>query len=239
MKRFIFTVLFVFLCAVLYSEDKTIKIVTEEWEGSTNADGTGIYFDIVREVFEKNGYILDISIMKYIQAKKRVQSGESDMVLGVYEGEETGVIFPKYHFSSDDVTVLYLKGGSYKNEKSLENKNVGWIRGYSYEKYIKTNMKIQRLDERENGVNMLAKKRLDYFIDNIYDIEGTIEELGLDLKNFETKLIKFLNLYPCFANNEKGATLSKIWDKEMDKLVKNGRIKELHKEYDMLYNYNF
>ncbi len=239
MKRYIFTVLFVFLCAVLYSEDKTIKIVTEEWEGSTNVDGTGIYFDIIREVFEKNGYTLDISIMKYIQAKKRVQSGESDMVLGVYEGEETGVIFPKYHFSSDDVTVLYLKGGSYKNEKSLENKNVGWIRGYSYEKYIKTNMKIQRLDERENGVNMLAKKRLDYFIDNIYDIEGTIEELGLDLKNFETKLIKFLNLYPCFANNEKGATLSKIWDKEMDKLVKNGKIKELHEEYDMIYNYNF
>ncbi|MBP7553739.1 MAG: transporter substrate-binding domain-containing protein [Spirochaetes bacterium] len=239
MKRYIFTVLFVFLCAVLYSEDKTIKIVTEEWEGSTNADGTGIYFDIVRAIFEKNGYILDISIMKYIQAKKRVQSGESDMVLGVYEGEETGVIFPKYHFSSDDVTVLYLKGGSYKNEKSLENKNVGWIRGYSYEKYIKTNMKIQRLDERENGVNMLAKKRLDYFIDNIYDIEGTIEELGLDSKIFETKLIKFLNLYPCFANNEKGATLSKIWDKEMDKLVKNGKIKELHEEYDMIYNYNF
>lgn len=239
MKRFIFTVLFVFLCAVLYSEDKTIKIVTEEWEDCTNADGTGIYFDIVRAIFEKNGYTLDIGIMKYIQAKKRVQSGESDMVLGVYEGEETGVIFPKYHFSSDDVTVLYLKGGSYKNEKSLEKKNVGWIRGYSYEKYIKTNMNMQKLDERESGVNMLVKKRLDYFIDNLFDIEGTIEGLGLDSKIFETKLIKFLNLYPCFANNEKGATLSKIWDKEMDKLVKNGKIKELHEEYDMIYNYNF
>lgn len=239
MKRFLLTILFVFFCLALYSEDKTIKIVTEEWEDCTNADGSGIYFDIVREVYEKNGYKLEVSVMPYIQAKKRVQAGESDMVLGVYEGEETGVIFPKYHFSSDDVTVLYLKEGSYKNEKSLENKNVGWIRGYSFEKYIKINMNIQKLDERESGVNMLVKKRLDYFIDNIYDIESTIEDLKLDSSKFETKLIKFLNLYPCFANNEKGKTLSKIWDKEMDKLVKNGKIKELHKEYEMIYNYNF
>ncbi|HNZ26468.1 MAG TPA: transporter substrate-binding domain-containing protein [Spirochaetota bacterium] len=241
MKRFLFTFLFVFFCTAmaLYAEDKTVKIVTEEWEDFTNADGTGIYFDIFREVFEKNGYTLDISIMKYIQAKKRIQSGESDVVLGVYEGEETGMIFPKYHFSADDVTVWYLKGRSYKNEKSLENKKVGWIRGYDYEKYININMNIQKLDTRESGVNMLLKKRLDYFIDNIYDVELAIENLGLDSKNFETKLIKFLNLYPCFANNDKGATLSKIWDREMSKLVKSGKIKELHKEYDVLYNYNF
>ncbi|MBN1412149.1 MAG: transporter substrate-binding domain-containing protein [Spirochaetales bacterium] len=191
-------ILFVFLLIfpLTFAEKTEIQIVTENWEDCTNEDETGLYFDILREVFTPE-YDLKITFMPYTQSVKKVQDKKADLFLGAYIGEVDKVIYPKWHFAADDVTVVFLKSHikKWNGEKSLKGQKVAWIRGYSYDDYLDVKMKIYLQDKRDLAFNLLNKKRVDFFIDNIYDIQATMEEMNLDPDNYRTELIKFLNLY--------------------------------------------
>jgi len=234
-------ILFLFITIFSFAQTKELVLVSDEWEDCTNPDGTGLYFDIIKLIFENSGYKLNINIMPYTQSVKKVQDQAADMVVGVYINEVDNLIFPQFQLSADDVTALFLKDNAVKWEgvNNLTDKNVAWMRGYNFDKYIKVKMNIIQLDKRDLAVNMLLKKRIDYFIDNIYDIEETLDSMNVNSDLFETKLVKFLNLYVCFVNNDKGKKLAQIWDQEMKKLVAKGTIKKLFAEWEMTYNYNF
>jgi polar amino acid transport system substrate-binding protein len=219
----------------------SINLVTEEWEDCTNADGSGLYFDIFRAVFEPEGIKVAYQFMPYARSVETVQAKKADAVVGTYKDEVEGAVYPKWHFSADDVSALTLKGGPVKiaNEKSLQGKRVAWLRGYDYDDYIDQKMTVTVLDKRENAVNMLLRKRIDVFLDNPWDTTATIEEMKLDMKQFDLKVIKYLDLFLAFSGTEKGRALAKIWDKNIKKLIDSGKLKALFEEYDMASVYHF
>jgi polar amino acid transport system substrate-binding protein len=240
MKKCLIVIFCLFSGFALFSQQDTLSVVTEEWEDCTNKDETGLYFDIIREVFSP-AYAIKIGIMPYTQSIKKVQDKNADMFLGSYLDEVTKVIYPKWHFAADDITVVYLKDSIKKwdGEKSLAGKKVAWIRGYTFNDYIKVKMTVSIQDKRDFAINMLTKKRIDFFIDNLSDITSTIEGMKLDTGRFKTDLLMHLDLYIGFIDSDRGKSLAAFWDREFGKKVKNGKIKELFKKWDQLYDYNF
>jgi polar amino acid transport system substrate-binding protein len=200
-----------------------------------------LYFDILRAVYEPAGYKVQTAIMPYATAVKKVQDKTADIVVGPYADEVEGVIYPKWHFSADDVTALILKDqeAAWKGEKGLTGKKVAWIRGYDFDQYLDAKMVSTLVDKRENAINLLTKKRIDVFLDNQYDIAATLEEMKLDPAQFSTKLVKYLDLFMCFPKSAKGKELAAIWDPAFEKLVRKGTIKSLFEKWDMMGIYNF
>ncbi len=244
MKKLVFSLAIVLLALAGQTgsaQGKVVQVVTEAWDDCTNKDGTGLYFDILRAVYEPKGYKLKFTITPYTTSVKKVQDKTADIVVGPYAGEVEGVIYPKWHFSADDVTALILKDqeAGWKGEKGLAGKKVAWIRGYEFDQYLDVKMASTLVDKRENAVNLLMKKRIDVFLDNQYDIAATLEEMKLDPEKFSTRLVKYLDLYMCFARNAKGKELAAIWDSSFEKLVRQGRIKSLFEKWDMMGIYNF
>jgi len=235
------------LTGVQADYSKTILVVTESWQNGTNVDGTGLYFDIIRAIYEPKGYTVKYKIMPYNRSTNLVKKGDADIVIGVYAGELDGVLFPKWHFSSDLISAFFLKGSSWEGEKSLNNKKVVWMRGYSYDSYISTPMKFSEVDDRAIALQLLKSKRIDYFLDSPDDTLDFIKssssskspKLVFTPSDFEVKKVKALNMYTCFVKSEKGAHLVKLWDKEIQKLISSGKIKELFKKWDQIDYYNF
>ena len=126
MKRTaVLILLFLILGSLLFAQTgKTIKIVTEEWEKCTNADGSGLYFDIIRAVFEPEGVKVSLQLMPYARAVETFQAKKADAVVGTYADEVDDAVYPKWHFAADDVSTLILKGGTIKivGEESLKGK---------------------------------------------------------------------------------------------------------------------
>ncbi len=62
---FEFCVLFCLAIAAIGQEPQvtTIHVVTPEWEGYTEQDGTGVYFDLVRAVYEPVGVVMTYEIV--------------------------------------------------------------------------------------------------------------------------------------------------------------------------------
>jgi polar amino acid transport system substrate-binding protein len=200
-----------------------------------------LYFDIIRAVFEPEGVKVSRQLMPYARAVETVQTKKADAVVGTYADEVDGAVYPKWHFSADDVSALTLKGGAVKitGEKSLQGKRVAWLRGYDYDDYIEQKMTVTVLDKRDNAINMLLRKRIDVFLDNPADTTATIEEMKLDMAKFDLKVIKYLDLYLAFAGTDKGRALAKIWDKNFKKLLDSGKLKVMFKKYDMMSVYHF
>ena len=104
-----------------------IKLVSEAWVNGAQEDGTGIYWDIMRLVYEPLGIKVEYNTTDYARSVALVKQGEMDAWLGSYLNEEQNIIYPKWHFDADVVVALYKKSSDFQwqGKKSLAGKNEG------------------------------------------------------------------------------------------------------------------
>jgi len=135
----------------LFAIEKEIFVVSESWKNYTNKDGSGLYFDIVRLVYEPMGIKVKTKEYPYNRGSQMVEKKQADMWLASYIDEEDYAIYPKYHFDKDIITAMFKKNKfkNFKGIESLRDKNVGWIRGYSFDDYIDIPMKIHERNNRK------------------------------------------------------------------------------------------
>ncbi len=229
--------LLVLLASLLFAsslnagEIKDVFAVSEEWEDCTNADGTGLYWDILREVYKLDGIELKHQNAPYARCAKMVQGKEADILVGCYYKEKEGMLYPakEAFMDADKVVVLFKDGGSYTDQKSLEGKKVGWVRGYDYDKYLEVKVEKQEFGSREQGVKMVQAGRIDFLLDAAVDIEGLDEKLLAGVKVHDCMK---LYLYYAFQDTERGKKLIGIYEKNLAKLKESGQLKELFEKYE-------
>jgi len=244
MKRFTFGLLIIFSFLgsspyVLAGDIKQISIVSEEWENNTHKDGTGLYWDIIRKVYDIENIKMKIKIVPYARSVHMVKMQKADAWVASYINEEPFPLYPKWHFDADVVSALFkkVKFPDWKGVNSLSNKKVGWIRGYDYNEYIDIKMQVDELNSRKSALGLLVKDRLDVFIDAIVEIKNELEnkdllkKIGFKIDDYRIEKLLQLNLYLAFINNDRGKQLRSIWDKNFPILLKNGTIKALFDQY--------
>jgi polar amino acid transport system substrate-binding protein len=243
MQRFrtLVAVLFIFFLTNMgYCDDlKVITVASEEWENNTNKDETGLYWDIIRKVYQMDNIQLKTRIVPYARSVHMVKVKKVDAWVASYIDEETFAIYPKWHFDADIVSALFQKSKfpDWKGVQSLANKTVGWVRGYDYDQYIDVKMKIDELNSRDSAVGMLVKNRIDVLLDALVEIQNELKKkerlkkIGFDLNEYRIEQLLQLNLYLAFTKDERGKKLMAIWDKNFEILLKNGSIKKLFEHY--------
>jgi len=221
---------------------KIITVASEEWESNTNKDGTGLYWDIIRKVYEMDNIQLKIRIVPYARSVHMVKVKKVDAWVASYIDEESFALYPKWHFDADIVSALFQKSKfpEWKGVQSLTNKTVGWVRGYDYDQYIDVKMKIDELNSRNSAIAMLVKNRIDVLLDALVEIQNElkkkekIKQLGFDMNDYRIEQLLQLNLYLAFTKNDRGKQLKTIWDKNFEILLKNGSIKKLYDQYKIM-----
>jgi len=213
---------------------KEIVIVSEEWKDMTNADGTGIYFDILKAIYEPLDIKVKIKIAPYNRSTLMVKNKTADVWLGSYIDEEDFAIYPKHYFDQDTITAMFktAKFPTFNGVQTLKNRNVGWIRGYGYDEYIDIKMNILERNNRKSILLSLEKDRFDIFLDDKYDMQEAIEQAKFDTSKYSfVELLKF-KLYPAFRDDERGKKLREIWDSRFKELLNDGSMKKLYIKHD-------
>lgn len=225
------------------ADDKTIVFATEEWKDATNRDGTGLYWDILRAVYEPHGFKIRPFIRSYQGSINLVRNKTVNAMIGSYVNEIEEGIYPKNHFAVDIVQALYKKNSRIKwsGINTIIGKRVGWIEGYLYNEYIPISVvdsiSIERVDSRENAFRQLKFSKLDFFIDAKGDLEDFFKIYPDYQKNdFIMETILELKLYMVFSADVNGMQLAKLFDQNFSLFLKEGKIKAL---YDKYSNANF
>lgn len=216
---------------------RTIRIVTPSWEGQTGKDGTGLFFDIVRSVYEPVGIKMRYEFVPWKRAEKMLSSKEADAMLDVHRqnvGDE--MLMPKYPMVVDYVVAVFKKGRfGWKGPESLSGKNAIWLRGYDLHK--NPNMKgvnfgkREEVDEYRQAWGMLERDRTDVYLEVLVDVQAYISKNKIDMAPYQTETLWGEKGYMAFSKSEKSEKLIRIYDKRIIELFKSGKLKALFEKW--------
>jgi polar amino acid transport system substrate-binding protein len=239
MRKAAFFIMFFMFCPIYFpalagNTPAEIILASEEWANATNRDGTGLYWDIFRAVYEPVGIKTKFIIRSYKGSVSLVKKNQVDAAVGIYPEEIKGALFSKYPFVKDYVLVLFKKNKlrQWNGQETLKNKKVGWIKGYSYDDYLEVPVIKKEFNRRESILRRLDKDRLDFFMDTRNDVESVLNKGIIDVTRYTVETVLELERYLVFANNKKGRELKKIFDHRFPQLVKSGEIEKLFAKWN-------
>ncbi|SLM31450.1 conserved exported hypothetical protein [Desulfamplus magnetovallimortis] len=227
------------LADVVIADEMTITFASEEWKDATHSDGTGLYWDIFRAVFEPEGYTVKVKKQSYDASVKMVEQKVVDAMVGAYEEEIEDGTYPANHFAVDVVQAVYKNDrlSQWKGLESIMNSTVAWIKGYSYDDYfseeITTTLKIRRMNDRDAIFRLFDVGKLDFYIDakaDITDFFNTHTD-QYQASFFNRQTLLELKLFVVFTKDERGEKLAAIFDRSMEDLLKRGEIRKLYDKY--------
>ncbi len=225
--------------AIANESGLTIKVQSEAWTNATESDGRGLYWDILREVYEVDGVSVHTQTSTYKRSVGLVQDGLIDIMVGAYADEVKNVVYPKHHFDLDSVAALSLASATSSAEwtglSSLTNKHVAYMRGYELEKYLDEDFYRHEYYSRDKIFQLIHDGKMDYFIDAEADIRFALQDRGLKEKHYQIQPLKQLKLYFVFSPTEKGAMLAQQFDQRFAKMINNGRLKALYEKHQWDY----
>lgn len=96
------------------SNPTEIHLVSDAWHGLTRKDGTGLYFDLIRAVFQRQQIKLRINIYPYARAVQAVKDKRADAWVASFMNEKDFALYPRWHFDRNVQQVLYRKRPGYK-----------------------------------------------------------------------------------------------------------------------------
>ena len=224
------------LCCLLLSwsaRANVIHVYCDDWAGFCQGDGQGVYLDIVRAIYEPEGYTIESHIVPYKRALAVVAQKGGDMAMGVYQGEVQGVLQPDYPASADDVTVLMLKKWLplWAGETSLQDQDVLWLRGWALNNYIPVSMRWHEIDNQDMAMQLLMKERYRYYL-----TAGVLDPKGSVPSDMARIFLRWVPTYPIFADTEQGLRLRQLWDPGMRQLLGSGTLTKIYRN-NQLYDY--
>ncbi|GAK53370.1 hypothetical protein U14_04635 [Candidatus Moduliflexus flocculans] len=240
---FLFVLLMLWLHSVAaYAEDEpltTIRLMTSEWPGYTNKDGTGLYFDVIKAVYEPEGIQIIFELLPWKRAQALVKK-TADAIVGETILPEEDYLYPEWPIDVEEVTVMFKKTkiAEWKGETSLENKTVGWIRGYDFQMYLHTAMKILEVDNLKSGLLMLDAGRIDFLIDYEDLVEEAVENIrktdksDFDRSQYQMESLRLgAKVYVAFVNSARGKRLVEIFNRRMAQLYESGVLDTMYKNF--------
>ncbi|WP_448094081.1 substrate-binding periplasmic protein [Pseudomonas lini] len=230
---------FAVFCSLARAEDapttpSVIHLASEAWEDFTAADGHGLGWDVLREVFEPAGVKLAIRIEPYTRATGLAQRGEVDACVGAYRDEVSDVLYPRWSFDTDPIYALGLASNPAPTLETLGNYRLAWVRGYKFQAYLPDVQRYNEVVRRTGILSMLIHNRVDYYIDAMTEVDYIVNR-AKDPSQFRRTHIADLPLYLCFADTPRARKLMALFDQRMDMLVKSGKLKPIFARWKQPY----
>ncbi|WP_455924902.1 substrate-binding periplasmic protein [Pseudomonas putida] len=211
-----------------------ILVASEEWSDYTNADGTGLAWDILRKVFEPAGVRVQIRTVPYTRAVGLVQRAEADAWLGSYHDEVANTLYPRWHYDTDHIYALGLAGKPSPTRDNIGSYRLAWVRGYSFERFLPRIRQYNEVQRRTGILSMLSHDRADYYIDAQTEAEGVLKQAS-NPALFKLTHIAELPLFIGFADTPQGRALLALFDRRMDELVPGGELRPVFERWQQPY----
>ncbi|MBN2428141.1 MAG: transporter substrate-binding domain-containing protein [Deltaproteobacteria bacterium] len=222
---------------------ESINVVTPQWDGQTNADGTGLFFEIVRRVYEPHGIKLTYHFVPWKRAQQMVGSSKADAMLCVWRehAREEGQLIPHFPMFVEYTGVVFKKGSivPWQGIKSLDGKSAVWLRGYDYHTFDHFAgihfRKWTEVDDYDRAWLLLSNDRYDVYIDALIDLDHFIASKHVDMTLYQLETLWGENAYVAFSPTEKSKVLMDVYDTEIQKLFNTGALKKIYEKWGVRF----
>ena len=224
--------------------NKVIYVVSEQWESFSHTDGSGLYFDLFRAIYQPAGFTVIPKIQPLLRGIASINRGDkADVMLAEWAWEHIGdlrlyqrdkILYPVNAIYGEYVQAVFLPEAnlSWAKVRADANCKVAWIRGYGYGELLGVqNHNITYLASSQQGLKMLASKNIDAYINDRQEIEKDMSNPVFKQLHWQRELIMMRKLYPLFHNSERGRYLLEIFDRRMQQMRESGELFKLYASY--------
>ena len=221
-----------------------IHVVTPEWERQTNRDGSGLFFDIVRAVYQPAGIAMTYTFFPWKRCQATVNAKRADAMLCVWQAHarKQNQLIPRFPIFVEK-TVAVFKNASRFNWHgihTLDYKRAVWLRGYDYHKdEAMAEIQLARwheVDSHEDAWRQLNLDRFDMYIEAQIDLDNFIREHRIDMNLYEKKVLWRENAYVAFANTERSKHLIRVFDRRIQEIFKSGELARIYRRWNQAFD---
>lgn len=251
MNRMVFLVMTFFISFSAYAEEeqeeeqefkfkrnqiKSINIVAPVWEDYTNADGTGLYWDVLQSIYANQDIKLKPSSVSWNRALKMVTKYQIyNAIVGEYLDSEEPLLFPKYPIDVEYLSVLSKNPSTpFEGLDSLTGKRIGWLKDYDLINESEIDFTLREYRTVQQGLELLNAGKLDYIIEEWDEIASTLSSNNLSLANYQMKeMPEGTDVYVAFADNSVSKVLIEIYNEEVEAMVKAGTMQAIYEKWEL------
>ncbi len=214
---------------------KSISVVAPAWDDYTNRDGTGLYWDILRAIYEPIGIKVKTKTVPWNRAMKMVSKYRTyNAIVGEYRSSVEPILFPDFPIDVDYLSVLSKEGtaSQWQGTESMAGKKVGWIKDYNSIPEAQRDFTLKEFRNIEQGIKMLNSGELDFVIDSWDEISAAMQSYALNKENYNVnQMSEGKNLYTVFSDDNLSRELIKIYNERIPLLFKSGELATLYKKW--------
>lgn len=218
------------------SHIKTMSVVAPEWEDYTNKDGTGVYWEIMKAIYEPVGITVKTKNVPWNRAMKMVSKYRTyNAIVGEYRDTEENVIFPEYAIDIEYMALLSKNslGKKFKDTSSLSGMKVGWIKDYEVIPESDRDFTLREFRTIQQGIEMLNAGKIDFLIDEWDEIAAAMLEAKLTTQDYAVdEMPEGTDLYTAFSDDNLSRELIAIYNERIPVLAKDGTLAKIYKKWD-------
>lgn len=215
------------------SQAKTLTVAAAQWPGYTHADGTGLYFQILREALATENIQLNIRTSNWKRAKHMFHANRADILICDYRSADPMRLWPRWHLDFDQPILLFSRL-QLTNLQQLQDQPVGWLLGYDFDRYLPVSVKSYEVATDQEGFTLLQHGRLTAFISYQMHLPPALKSQFHSLE-----LAAAQPMYPVFHNDFNGRMLARAFDTGMRRLYQSGRLAELFNNPELYQHARF
>jgi len=208
----------------LSAPPKEVSFISGTWDDYSNADSSGIYWDIIEKVF-KDDFTLTKSTSIWARAVHSFEQEQVDVLIGAYKTDvSVDALFSSFHL--DYEYPLYAFARNNNTLERIKQKDTTLTAcvdsGSSLHKHIAF-IATDNIVETSfiQCETLLKNNKIDILIEYDYNLEPSTQALP------KMVLIESSPLFLVFHNTEKGRFLKYYFDKNIAELARNGVLREL------------
>lgn len=207
--------------------DKLIHVKTEPWQHFTNADGSGYFFDLLRAIYEPQGYQIKIEFCHWRACILDVIEAKADIILGVsaVEVEASNKLqrgsYP-IHFERIAVAFKSKKWPDWQGQQTMKNKIIVQHKGFGHEKELTVPVKVRDSLNNEQAWHLLATDQADFFVDGLAVLEREVRQHNTEDVVYQIEPIFKTPNYMGFGTHKKSQKLLKVFNDTLPRLYQQG-----------------
>ncbi|MBF0205908.1 MAG: transporter substrate-binding domain-containing protein [Oligoflexia bacterium] len=231
--------------------EQRIIIRSDDWmpfSGNPKSSKPGLVVEILKDIFENQGYKIDYKVVQWMTAIDGVRNGDFDATIGCTYKEVPDFIFPKTPFYQATFSFFVEKSTNWRfsGVASLASlTSLACVEEYGYseeiEEYLANNHENNPCIEGKlplvTNINRVLKKQAMALVDDVNVVNWRISK-NKKWKNsiiFAGQSPTKETVYVAFSPAKKSSIVyTDIYDRGVKKLEQNGKLERLYKKYKII-----
>lgn len=237
MRRHVVILLLIFSFLPVSSQaEGVLEVVSTgpSWESFTHRDGSGLYHEILREVFALYGVSVRHEYVPTDRGDELVRLGQADIM--TCDDRATPPLVPgRYPMYTDDYFVFFNRSriGLWSGQETLRNKEIVCQMGYYHDWDFLVPVRLKRMPSGAKCLEMILLGRSDFYVDDMSFIKTSIRGAGqgFDREKYDIRRVDTRSYHPLFNRTFRGEKIRHMYEEGIMRLHKAGKLKPIYDKW--------